>query len=82
MTFRFGLLFLIATTLLLLIAPLGKADSHCHFADETVLIGGVVPLSAPGSVAGGIGMKWGFEQAVGRYQRRLRHRNSWRESSR
>ena len=63
MTFRFGLLFLIATTLLLLIVPLGKANSHCDFADESVLIGGVVPLSAPGSVAGGIGMKWGFEQA-------------------
>ena len=64
MIFRFGLLFLITTTLLLLIAPLGNADSHCDFAEETVLIGGVVPLSAPGSVAGGIGMKWGFEQAV------------------
>ena len=39
------------------------ADSHCDFADETVLIGGVVPLSSPGSVAGGIGMDWGFQQA-------------------
>ena len=48
MTFRFGLLFLIATTLLLLIVPLGKADSRCHFADETVLIGGVVPLIGAG----------------------------------
>ena len=82
MIFRFGLQFLITTTLLLLIAPLGNADSHCDFAEETVLIGGVVPLSAPGSVAGGIGMKWGFEQACSRYQRRLRYRNSWRESSR
>ena len=27
------------------------ADEHCDFADETILIGGVVPLSAPGSVA-------------------------------
>ena len=40
-----------------------SADSHCDFADETVLIGGVVPLSSPGSVAGGIGMDWGFKQA-------------------
>ena len=41
-----------------------SADSHCDFADETIKIGGVVPLSAPGSVAGGIGMDWGFQQAV------------------
>jgi len=40
------------------------ADAHCGFADESVRIGGVVPLSAPGSVAGGIGMDWGFQQAV------------------
>ncbi len=40
------------------------ADSHCEFADETILIGGVVPLSSPGSVAGGIGMDWGFQQAA------------------
>ena len=41
-----------------------QADGHCGFADETILIGGVVPLSSPGSVAGGIGMDWGFQQAV------------------
>ena len=41
-----------------------QADSHCNFADETIRIGGVVPLSSPGSVAGGIGMDWGFQQAV------------------
>ncbi len=52
--------FLIATFAL---APV-HADSHCGFADETIRIGGVVPLSAPGSVAGGIGMDWGFQQAV------------------
>ena len=40
-----------------------QADSHCDFAEETVLIGGVVPLSSPGSVTGGIGMDWGFQQA-------------------
>ena len=49
---------------LLLIVCAGTADGHCDFAEETILIGGVVPLSAPGSVAGGIGMRWGFEQAV------------------
>ncbi len=41
-----------------------QAEGHCEFADETILIGGVVPLSSPGSVAGGIGMDWGFQQAV------------------
>ena len=51
-------------SLILLLSITASADSHCDFADETILLGGVVPLSAPGSVAGGIGMKWGFEQAV------------------
>ncbi len=52
--------------LLSLLLPFGvaHADEHCDFAEETIAIGGVVPLSAPGSVAGGIGMDWGFQQAV------------------
>jgi len=41
-----------------------SAESHCNFAADAIRLGGVVPLSAPGSVAGGIGMKWGFEQAL------------------
>lgn len=49
---------------LLLGNALALADSHCEFAEETIRLGGVVPLSSPGSVAGGIGMQWGFEQAV------------------
>jgi len=57
-----------AAAIMLLIAAFlsgaAQADSHCDFADETIRIGGVVPLSAPGSVAGGIGMDWGFQQAV------------------
>ena len=67
---------LLTTTILALISlPLGilHADDHCDFADEIIKIGGVVPLSAPGSVAGGIGMDWGFQQAARRHQRRLRH---------
>ncbi len=40
------------------------AESDCEFAEDAILLGGVVPLSSPGSVAGGIGMKWGFEQAI------------------
>lgn len=47
-----------------LLSGAAQADQHCDFADETIRIGGVVPLSAPGSVAGGIGMDWGFQQAV------------------
>ena len=58
----------LATFLMLLIALFQSvsvyADEHCDFADERVRIGGVVPLSAPGSVTGGIGMDWGFQQAV------------------
>ena len=40
------------------------ADSHCDFAEETIRIGGIVPLSAPGATLGGIVMDWGFEQAA------------------
>lgn len=50
--------------LILLLSVSTGAESRCNFAEEAVVLGGVVPLSAPGSVAGGIGMKWGFEQAV------------------
>lgn len=41
-----------------------QASDHCDFAEDPIVIGGVVPLSAPGSVAGGIGMDWGFQQAA------------------
>ena len=60
---RLGLVIcvLLAASLLIGVA---KAEGRCDFADDTVLLGGVVPLSSPGSVAGGVGMKWGFEQAV------------------
>lgn len=40
------------------------ADSHCQFADETIRIGGIIPLSAPGATLGGIVMDWGFMQAA------------------
>ncbi len=40
------------------------ADGHCEFADEAIKIGGLVPLSAPGSVEGGINMQWAIELAV------------------
>ena len=57
----------LASVLCLLTAVMtgvGYAEDHCDFAEETVRLGGVVPLSAPGSVTGGIGMQWGFEQAI------------------
>ncbi|MCY4466983.1 MAG: ABC transporter substrate-binding protein [Chloroflexi bacterium] len=41
-----------------------QAEETCDFAEEIVRLGGVVPLSSPGSVTGGIGMQWGFEQAI------------------
>ena len=50
--------------LVLLLSIIANADQHCDFGDETIRIGGVVPLSAPGSVTGGIGMDWGFQQAA------------------
>ena len=41
-----------------------RADGHCEFADETISLGGIVPLSAPGATVGGVAMAWGFEQAA------------------
>ena len=63
---RSGIRRLCATILLgaLFTLSLTYAESDCEFSDDMVLIGGVVPLSSPGSVAGGIGMDWGFQQAV------------------
>ena len=57
---------IIMTSLLALVSigNLALADSHCEFADETILLGGIVPLSAPGAVAGGKSMEWGFQQAA------------------
>ncbi len=56
--------FCLITLLVLFQTVTLEAEGHCEFADETILIGAVVPLSSPGSVAGGIGMDWGFQQAV------------------
>lgn len=41
-----------------------QADGHCEFAEGHIKIGGLVPLSAPGTVAGGISMQWAFNRAV------------------
>ena len=54
------------TTLLISAFLLGpvSAESHCDFADESIRIGGIVPLSAPGATLGGLVMEWGFNQAA------------------
>lgn len=51
---------------LLALAPLGlvNADGNCEFADEAITVGALVPLSAPGSVEGGISMQWAIEYAA------------------
>ena len=55
---------IVMALLLSLFTGLASADSDCNFADETIRIGGIVPLSAPGATLGGLVMQWGFEQAA------------------
>ncbi len=54
---------LLALTALL---PMGAvyADGHCEFAEDSIKIGGLVPLSAPGSIAGGVAMSWAMNHAA------------------
>ena len=40
------------------------ADGHCEFADETIILGGLAPLSPPGSTAAGVVIDWAFGQAA------------------
>ena len=58
-----SVLALLALVALLPLAPVG-ADSHCEFADDTITLGGLAPMSAPGAVAGGVAMDWAFQQAA------------------
>ena len=46
--------------------PIGivQADGHCEFADDSIKIGGLVPLSAPGAVFGGVAMSWTANRAA------------------
>ncbi len=57
---------LIALMALLALFPLGiaQADEDCEFADYTITLGGLAPMSAPGAVAGGVAMDWAFAQAA------------------
>ena len=44
--------------------PVGHADSHCEFAEETIKVGGIAPLSPPGSVDAGVVIDWAYQQAA------------------
>ena len=56
----------LAILALAVMLPLGvaQADGHCEFADYTITLGGLAPMSAPGAVAGGVAMDWAFKQAA------------------
>ncbi len=57
---------ILAILALAVMLPLGavQADGHCEFADYTITLGGLAPMSAPGAVAGGVAMDWAFKQAA------------------
>ena len=57
---------ILAILALAVMLPLGlvQADGHCEFADYTISLGGLAPMSAPGAVAGGVAMDWAFKQAA------------------
>ena len=55
--FRKSLAMYVFTSLVyLILANLSfvRADGHCDFADETIKIGGIAPLSAPGATGAGV----------------------------
>lgn len=49
-----------------MLAPMGGiyADEHCQFADETIKLGGIAPLSPPGATGAGVIIDWAFQQAA------------------
>ena len=53
-----------ALSLLLLSVGAGYADSHCDFADETIKLGGIAPLSPPGATGAGVVIDWAYQQAA------------------
>ena len=59
--------FLTTVTMLVLLlagASLVGADGHCEFADETIRLGGIAPLSPPGATGAGVIIDWAFQQAA------------------
>jgi len=59
---RFLVLISVLALLVMSAAVVGAQD-ECELADETIRIGALAPLSAPGSVTGGIAMQWAFGAA-------------------
>ena len=47
-----------------LVLPATYADSHCEFAEEAIRLGGIAPLSPPGSVKAGVVIDWAYQQAA------------------
>ena len=64
MRVRVRLLVLFMASLLLLPIAHMQADSHCHFADETISFGGIAPLSPPGATGAGVIIDWAYQQAA------------------
>lgn len=58
-----SLVVIVAMLLMTSVAVVGAQDD-CEFAEETIKIGSLVPLSAPGAVAGGVAMEWASQQAA------------------
>lgn len=56
---------LVIFTLFLLLLPMSAdhAEGHCEFADEVIKIGGIAPLSPPGSTGAGVVIDWSYQQA-------------------
>ena len=57
------LLFVLAIVLATSFAGI-SADGHCEFADETIRLGGIAPLSPPGSTGAGIVIDWAMQEAA------------------
>ena len=47
-----------------LVLPATYADSHCEFAEETIRLGGIAPLSPPGATGAGVIIDWAMQQAA------------------
>jgi len=56
---------MVALSLLLLLSLGGAyADGHCEFADETIKMGGIAPLSPPGATGAGVIIDWSYQLAA------------------
>jgi ABC-type branched-subunit amino acid transport system substrate-binding protein len=55
--------FLLIVALLAVSFATVQAQDECEFAEDSIRIGALAPLSAPGSVTGGIAMQWALNTA-------------------